>query len=87
MQKMFFYGGPPVPPAVAAPLDPAYFWIEGPSRNRLASTAYLATNPTRSFARSTVKYKIDHNSKTKNRTEKTQEYINSDQDIAYLAKK
>ena len=49
--------------------------------NRLASTAYFArpryaASQPRSLLY-TVKYKIDNNSKTKNRTKKTSEYNNS----------
>ena len=56
-------------------LDPVRIRIDHPSRNRLASTAWFAIKPTRFFAMSntlftTEKYKIDHNSKTKNLTKK-----------------
>ena len=37
---IFFSYRPPAPLTGAAPLDPACFWIEDPSWNRLASTAY-----------------------------------------------
>ena len=56
-----------LPPTGAAPLDPAYFRIEDPSRNILASRTYLAINPTMFFIANTLttaKYKISHNSKT-----------------------
>ena len=39
------------PPTGAAPLDPACFLIEDPSRNRLVSTAYFAKPATLRFTR------------------------------------
>ena len=49
-----------------------YFRIEDSSRDRLASTAYFAKPATLSLLLllTTVKYKIDNNSKIKNRTKK-----------------
>ena len=69
------------------------FRIENPSRNTLSSTAYFAkprygiSLPRYAKSRSlltTVKYKIDNNSKTKNCTEKTHEYNNFDHNIVHL---
>ena len=62
-------------PTGAAHLEPVCFSIQDPSRNRLASTAYFAKLATLSLCTvTTVKYKIDHNSKTKSRKKKTHEY-------------
>ena len=55
----------PTPSTEATPLYPAYFRIEDPSLNWLASESGLSQSIV-----TTVKYKIDHNSKTKNRTKK-----------------
>ena len=72
----------PTPTSGAVPLDPAYFRIEEPNRNRLALTAYFAKPATLSLA--TVKHKIDDNSNNKNRTKKNQVYKNFDQKIVHL---
>ena len=63
-KKVFFLSAHPPP---GPPLDPACFMIEGPSQNRLASTAYFAKPAALSLLLllTTVKYKIYHNSKTK----------------------
>ena len=44
--KFFCYGRGPTG---AAPLDTACFWIEDPSRNRLALNGISAISPTRFF--------------------------------------
>ena len=53
---------------------PACFWIEDTIQNRLASTAYLAISHTMFLMLTTSKYKIDHNSKSKNRPKKYHAY-------------
>ena len=52
------------------------FRIENPSQNRLVSTAYFAKPVTLSLLLllTTAKYKIGHNSKTKNHMQKSQGY-------------
>ena len=51
--NIFFFHGQgassPNTPHGAAPLNPACFWIENPSRNRLALNGISAINPTRYF--------------------------------------
>ena len=73
----------------ALPLNPLYLMIEDSSRKRFPSTAYFAIYPTRFFGKSntlltTVKYKIHHNSKTKNLTKKNSGTQKSDSNIAHL---
>ena len=50
LNKIAGGASPPTPPAGATPLDPACFWIEDPSRNRLASMAYFAKPDFQVFA-------------------------------------
>ena len=62
------------------------FRIENPSQNRLVSTAYFAKPVMLSLLLllTTAKYKIGHNSKTKNHMQKSQGFKNFDHNIVQL---
>ena len=64
LSNIFFYSQglrPPAPTTGAAPLDPPYFWIEDPSRNRLALNGISAKIRTRIFVKSFLTFFFSQN--------------------------